>query len=58
MKKVSRYESPLILRVRVALEQILSASGKAKVKVSADAESSKEEIWNDTNTGGNYDIDM
>lgn len=58
MKKTSYYESPLVLRVDVELEQIMSASGTAKVKVSADANSSTQEDWQDVNTGGNYDIDM
>ena len=58
MKRAENYESPVILRQEVELEPVMSASGQARMKVSANAADSKEETWVDNNLGGEYDIDM
>ncbi len=51
-----QYESPTIKVSVVQLEQVIASSGKAKVNVSSSG--SKEESWDDSGFGGNYDIDM
>ena len=55
VKKTQHYESPLIQKMEVELEQVIATSGKARVKVSVEG-GSKEETWDDTGFGGNYDI--
>ena len=57
MKETSHYESPLIQKMEIELEKVIATSGKARVKVSVEG-GSKEETWDDTGCGGNYDIDM
>ena len=52
----SQYQSPIIAVCVVQLEQVIASSGKAKVNVSSGG--SKEESWDDSGFGGNYDIDM
>ena len=58
MKGAENYESPGIMRPEVELEPVMSASGQARMTVSANAADSKEETWVDNNLGGEYDIDM
>lgn len=58
MKKMAHYEAPIIYKRKVELEQVIANSGKARMKVSANATDSSEENWVDKNLNEEYNIDF
>lgn len=58
MRKTASYEAPIIYKQVVELEQVIANSGKARMKVSANATDSSEESWVDKNLSDEYNIDF
>ena len=53
--KEESYESPVIMKQEIELEQVMAGSGRAKHKLGG---ASREEIWDETGDAGSYEIEM